>query len=362
MEGVGPIFEAFRDGVLDGDDELAVAHGPRDAGYPPVSDALVNIRATLARAIAEGVVAAEVGNAVADVAKAVFFKERTYASVLARARAAGLPADTLDRLRAWLPSGAIDQKREDALALIERMAAYAMEAPTPPATSFRFAATQYWQRLVHSIDAESPAPHAEDLPAGHPAVADELRLEPELYRALRATTTSRLLTRNASAAVATADSEAALELFRLRRGFSRDDLGEFLRRNDMDRDRLARIARDEAALDSFWQRLQGVADAHLVDTARLAGHYPRLAARARQKTQRLEQAGLQAASVDDTGITLGELVRWFAAATGQREQEPAEWVRHLDLPSIGALSRLLAREYVFRKQLPAAAAQRDAEA
>jgi hypothetical protein len=294
------------------------------------------------------VVAADAGNALADVAKAIFFKDRTYASVLARARAAGLPAHALERLRAWLPAGAIDQKREDAMALVERVAAYASEAPSQPAISFRFAATQHWRRLVQSIDGDSPAPQGtSELFVGNPAVAEELRLEPDLYRALRAATIARLLARNAS----TVDSGDALELFRLRRGFSPEDLREFLRCNDVDRDHLARIARDEAALDSWWQRLAGVADAYLIDSARLADHYPRVASRAREKAQRLEQIGMQAASVDDTGLSVAELVRWFAATTGQREQGPADWVRYLDLPSVAVWSRMLAREYFFRKRL-----------
>jgi len=52
MVGIGRIFEWFRDGLLDADDEVAVAHGPADDGYRPVSEALVNIRATVAAAVA----------------------------------------------------------------------------------------------------------------------------------------------------------------------------------------------------------------------------------------------------------------------------------------------------------------------
>ena len=54
MIGVGAIFEAYRDGILEDDDEVAVAHGPADTGYRAGSDAMVNIRATLARAVQHG--------------------------------------------------------------------------------------------------------------------------------------------------------------------------------------------------------------------------------------------------------------------------------------------------------------------
>ena len=50
MEGIGAIYEAFRDGVYNDDDEVAVAHAAREHGYRALSEAMVNIRAALASA------------------------------------------------------------------------------------------------------------------------------------------------------------------------------------------------------------------------------------------------------------------------------------------------------------------------
>src|SRR5258707_11235944 len=47
MNGVGRIFAAYRDGILTDDDEVAVLHGPEELGYPALTEAMVNIRATL---------------------------------------------------------------------------------------------------------------------------------------------------------------------------------------------------------------------------------------------------------------------------------------------------------------------------
>src|SRR5258706_16458010 len=35
MKGIGKIFEAYRDGVLDADDEVAVVHGDASSGFLP---------------------------------------------------------------------------------------------------------------------------------------------------------------------------------------------------------------------------------------------------------------------------------------------------------------------------------------
>ena len=50
MIGVGRIFEAYRDGVCTDDDEVAVLHSAAGQ-YCAVSEPMVNIRATLARAV-----------------------------------------------------------------------------------------------------------------------------------------------------------------------------------------------------------------------------------------------------------------------------------------------------------------------
>ncbi len=56
MRGVGRIFEAYRDGELTDDDEVALIHGPPETGYVRLSEPMVNIRATLKKAVAEKVI------------------------------------------------------------------------------------------------------------------------------------------------------------------------------------------------------------------------------------------------------------------------------------------------------------------
>src|SRR6266446_11006066 len=69
MKGVGRIFEAFRDGILEDDDEVAVLHGPEELGYPPLTEAMVNIRATLAEAVRCDVIRPELTERFIAVAK-----------------------------------------------------------------------------------------------------------------------------------------------------------------------------------------------------------------------------------------------------------------------------------------------------
>lgn len=135
MTGIGRIFEAYRDGDLTDDDEVAVVHGPSDAGYRPVSDALVNMRASFAAAARHRVITAELADRLVSIGKAIFFKQRTYRAVFEAARREGLPGAVLDRLADWLETGRIDQKMQDAEALLSHVSAIlgGQILPRPPA-------------------------------------------------------------------------------------------------------------------------------------------------------------------------------------------------------------------------------------
>ncbi len=148
MEGVGSIFEAFRDGRLEDDDEVAVQHGPAELGYPVISEAMVNIRRTLADAAAAGVIGAATQAALESRAKGLLYRERSYAAILEWARTIDLPEDELNRLDAWLPTGRVDQKREDALAMLRLMRERFKNGHAPKQISFHFEHTTLWEQAT----------------------------------------------------------------------------------------------------------------------------------------------------------------------------------------------------------------------
>lgn len=147
MVGVGAIFEAYRDGVLEDDDEVAVAHGHEENGYRGGSDAMVNIRATLARAEETRVLDADSAAAVRRIAKDLFYAERTWPHVIERAREQGVAEHALDALRRWLPIGAVNQKRDDAVAMLQAMRAHLEQDPGPKHVDYVFQESLWWWEL-----------------------------------------------------------------------------------------------------------------------------------------------------------------------------------------------------------------------
>ena len=144
MKGIGQIYADFRDGVLEDDDEVAVLHGPEEIGYPPLTEAMVNIRATLAVAAHDGIISAEFAAALTTIAKSAFYKERTYEAVLQSANAVGLDGDQSNRLIHWLPAGHINQKQLDAMALVRAIVAYRSAAVSPLQVNYQLADTAAW--------------------------------------------------------------------------------------------------------------------------------------------------------------------------------------------------------------------------
>ena len=151
MRGVGRVYEDFRDGVLEDDDEVAVLHGPEELDYPPVSEAMVNLRATFEAAVRAGILDAALASRLTDIGKALFYKERSYEAVLRAAIASGVPADSLSRLTVWLKRGGVDRKREDAEAMLAAIRAHLDAGVAPLAVAWHMAETPAWRIAVRQI-------------------------------------------------------------------------------------------------------------------------------------------------------------------------------------------------------------------
>lgn len=150
MIGVGAIFEAFRNGLLEDDDEVAVIHGPAELGYPVLSEPMVNIRRTLSDAARESVIRETTRQGLERIAKTMPYSQRSYFRVLDVGSKEGLPQNELERLRLWLPSGSVDQKREDAILMLRTMRQRFRDLQEPCRVGYYFECTTVWEWGLHS--------------------------------------------------------------------------------------------------------------------------------------------------------------------------------------------------------------------
>lgn len=97
MIGIGAIYRAYRRGTISADDEVALIHGEAASGWRPLSVPLVEVRATLGRAVRAKAIDAAQARVLLGRAAAIHYVDRSRSEV---AR--------------WLPGTLVEQKRTDA--------------------------------------------------------------------------------------------------------------------------------------------------------------------------------------------------------------------------------------------------------
>ncbi|MDJ0612954.1 MAG: TfuA-like protein [Rhizobiaceae bacterium] len=146
MRGVGEVFKAYRDGVVEDDDEVALVHGPEELGYPALSEPMINVRATCSFAIEQDILSARDAELVCETAKSTFYKERTWDTIIQALDVSALEDFDLATFAHWLSENALDQKRIDALELLEIL--QHGEFSTRFVPEFEFVVTEFWQRCT----------------------------------------------------------------------------------------------------------------------------------------------------------------------------------------------------------------------
>lgn len=150
MDGIGKIYELYRCGEVEDDDEVTVLHQDAARGFQSQSDAMVNLRFTLHAAVADRVLDPVTESRLIAAAKRLYYGDRSFRALLQMPE---LDAEQREALAEWLTRhGAIDQKRLDAEALLSASARGAFAGP--PLQKFKFESTNPWNALKRRIDAE----------------------------------------------------------------------------------------------------------------------------------------------------------------------------------------------------------------
>ncbi|HIK04127.1 MAG TPA: hypothetical protein IGS40_05345 [Trichormus sp. M33_DOE_039] len=123
MEGFGAIFAAYHEGKYIGDDEVAVLHSNATARYQPLTDALVNIRATVNHAVSENIIDPAIANLIISCAKRQFFTQRHLRQAVVDAEVQGGNPKVLAQFWEFVNNGGyVDQKQLDAIGLLKHLA------------------------------------------------------------------------------------------------------------------------------------------------------------------------------------------------------------------------------------------------
>lgn len=356
MRGVGRIFGAFRDGVLEDDDEVAVAHAGEEDGFAATSESMVNIRWTLEAAERDGRITPATAATLIGLAKGTFFPLRSWRRLLLLGRQAALPTGELDALRAWLPNHRVDQKKADALQML-RVIRGDLDAGIRPEVTFSFQHTQHFERARRSAGelildvSDSGGVTADSVTLEE--LLDELRLDPDAYADVRQRALTRCLAvragrRGAAGSADDAALQAAADRFRRARHLHEpQDAQRWLDANHLTHESFAALIREEQALRDIETAMATELDVYLRSQLRADGSYERLAARVRGKRRLLSRLGLDDPATSHD-LDDHDVVAWYFGRRGARV--PADLRGHwraVGFSDEAAFLRAVRREYWF---------------
>jgi hypothetical protein len=312
MLGVGRIFEAYRDGAyfpfpppFERDEEVAIEHGPADSGYLAVTDALVDIRATLLEAQRAGLLSESATAKLINIASDIHFADRTYDAILeiaARSRIEGLDCA---RFAQWVTRNKVSQKARDARAMLAHIKQFSDDRVEALQPTFRFERALVWERFLDACDRDDDAKLSET----DKAILDELRLDSAMFATLSQEARLHHAAvgpfRSDRVAASAQDERLGLDRLRARHALPRRvDLDAWMRLNAIDERTIRRLVADEATI----ARLPTAPARAILNRARAAGATAPLYARAMDKQRVLSKT--PEAQRKPTPLEKAPLIAW----------------------------------------------------
>ncbi len=342
MVGVGAVFEAFRSGALTDDDEVAIVHGPAEMGYVAGSEAMVNMRTTLATAAEAGVISPVTRDRLVARAKTTHYAERTWERLREESAADPLiPPEDLTAWDAWFPGGRRDVKAEDARALLAHIRAVRDATPGPKAVGYQFHQTTFWEELRRTVarrplasSGPGPAPVMDD------AVLEEVRLTGEGYRQVRERALVRML--------ALEVTERESRVLPVPAG---GDTSEPARPDGLTLRERERLRADDALCERLRRDWGRHLPMYLRDELHSTGTFLSFEARARRKQDLLSRRGWDNPGCSEAGVTEPELWRWFfGECLGHPVPVDLEaWAVEHDFGDRDLMRRTVLREWIYRR-------------
>jgi hypothetical protein len=142
MVPVGSIARRYCSGELYDDADVALTNGPAELGFPPLTEPMVDLEATIACLSARHLISPTAAAAITASARGMFFADRTIDAIFERLMHPGSV-----RLRKLYLAHHVSQKARDALELLSLLKSLqTTAAPTKPKWSF--ANSPFWHDRV----------------------------------------------------------------------------------------------------------------------------------------------------------------------------------------------------------------------
>ena len=142
MVPVGSIARRYCSGELYDDADVALINGPAELGFPPLTEPIVDVEATVASLTDQQLISPTGAAAIISGARRIFFADRTVDAIFERLQHPGSV-----RFHQLYLAHHVSQKARDALELLDLLKSL-QPAATPTNPTWRFANSPFWNDRV----------------------------------------------------------------------------------------------------------------------------------------------------------------------------------------------------------------------
>lgn len=356
MVGIGEIYRMYASGELMDDDEVALVHGPEETGYRPLSEPMVNVRATFRCAKDEGIIDNETCEKLIAIAKSIYFPERTFPAIFRQAATAGLLPEKIKEMENFVKEKYVDLKRQDAILLLETLRNLPESLPQAK-PEFDLIRNQFFASLYHRD--RTVRRHETTLPLGDIASYAALHLpdfdEINLHAANRALV--QILAEILGVEVSPAAVEKESKRFRSRRNLIEETtFTNWLTENDLTLEEFEELMVEMARCRHLqnWLLVRKASEKNtkiLLDELRLQNRYQECADAAAKREQILQQYYPNLIEEYDSNLAISHLIIEHERSTGCPVRLHDYWLKEAGFLDFELLKLELLRSHLARKAM-----------
>ncbi|MGE5340230.1 MAG: TfuA-like protein [Candidatus Omnitrophota bacterium] len=122
MSGTGQVYERYKNGELEDDDEVFVKFEEKNGNYIRLSEPMVNLRETFKMATQHKIIDTTTYAALIESAKSLFYTDRSFENIFKRASEKGINPRQFEKLKAFTEEFYVDLLKQDALDMLREIA------------------------------------------------------------------------------------------------------------------------------------------------------------------------------------------------------------------------------------------------
>ncbi len=113
MIGIGQVYEDYRSGIVESDDDVAVVINPKT--FEQLSEALISMNYNFKAALDKSIINEEEFDILVKTAKSIYYPKRTYDKVF---KDSNLGTEKINQIYKFFQKNCVDIKREDAIMVL----------------------------------------------------------------------------------------------------------------------------------------------------------------------------------------------------------------------------------------------------